>query len=295
MLFRSPNPAPADMPDANVLAVAPHYFNVLRIPLKRGRVFADSDTDSTARVAVVNEALARKEWPGQDPIGKQIKVGWKNAPWMKVIGVTANVRTEGPEADFLPEIYTVYTQHPWYLTPRDILIRTKMANSLSILPEVRHLIHKMDPDQPISDVRTLEAVVSQPEAQRNFLTYLLVGFASLALLLAAIGVYGVMSYGVTQRLREMGIRIALGASRSEALSLVLYDGLRLGMVGILVGIVASVAATRLLSTQLYGVKATDPLTFVFVVLLLAAVAALATYIPARRAAGVDPIAVLRQE
>lgn len=290
-----PNPGPADMPDANVLAVAPEYFKLLRIPLKRGRLFTEHDTDPAPRVAIVNEALAGKEWPRQDPIGKQLKVAWTDAPWMTVIGVTGNVRTEGPEADFLPEIYTAYTQHPWYLTPRNVLIRTKAVNPLSIVPEVQGAIHKIDSEQPIADVRTLDAVVSQPLAVRNFLTYLLVTFASLALLLASIGVYGVISYAVAQRLREMGIRIALGATRNDVLSLVLKDGLRLGMVGIVIGILGSVAVTRMLTSQLYGVSATDPWTFALVALLLAMVAASAAYLPARRAAAVDPIEVLREE
>lgn len=291
----NPDVASADMPDANVLAVAPQYFKVLRIPLKKGRLFSEHDTDAGLRVAIVNQALADKEWPGEDPIGKRVKVGWTNAPWMTVIGVTGNVRTEGPEENFAPEIYTVYTQHPWFLTPRDVLIRTKTANPLSIVPEVRDLIRKMDPNQPIADIRTLEAVASQPLAVRNFLTCLLVTFASLALLLAAIGVYGVMSYAVAQRLREMGIRIALGATRTEVLSLVLNDGLRVGAIGIVIGILGSIAAMRLLSSQLYGVKPTDPWTFALGAVLLAIVAVSAAYLPAHRAAAVDPIVVLREE
>jgi predicted permease len=291
----NPDVASADMPDANVLAVAPQYFDVLHIPLKKGRLFSEHDTDAGLRVAIVNQALADMAWPRENPIGKRVKVGWTNAPWMTVIGVTGNVRTEGPEAHFAPEIYTVYTQHPWFLTPRDVLIRTRTANPLSIVPEVRDLIRKMDPDQPIADIRTLEAVASQPLAVRNFLTCLLVAFASLALLLAAIGVYGVMSYAVAQRLREMGIRIALGATRTEVLSLVLNDGLRVGATGIVIGILGSIAATRLLSSQLYGVKPTDPGTFVLVAVLLAIVAVSAAYLPASRAASVDPIAVLRDE
>ena len=290
----NPHPSMSDMPDANYVTVGPQYFHVLRIPLIRGRVFTASDNASALPVAVVNEALARKEWPGQNPIGKRLKL-FGSETWLTVVGVTGNVRTEGPEADFLPEIYSVFTQHPWRMTPRNVLIRTVAANPLSILPVVRRLIHELDPDQPIAEVRTLQAVVSDPLALRNFLTCLLGGFALLALLLAAIGVYGVVAYSVAQRMREMGIRIALGANEGQVLRLVLRDGLRLGVFGILIGIIGSVGATRFLSSQLYGVTATDPLTFVLVALILATIAATATYVPARRAARVDPIAVLRDE
>jgi putative ABC transport system permease protein len=291
----NPHPAPAEIPDANYLPVGPQYFNVLRIPLLKGRVFTEHDTQNALHVAVVNEALARRQWPGQDPIGKRIRITWEQALWLTVVGVTGNVRTQGPEADFLPEVYVPYTQHPWLLTPQNLLIRTQAANPLTVLPSVRQAIRELDRDQPIADVRTLEAVASQPLALRNFLTYLLGGFAFLALLLAAIGVYGVMAYSVAQRMREIGIRIALGASQRQVLRIVLGEGARLGVWGVLIGLIGSLAATRLLSSQLYGVKPTDPSTFGAVALLLALVAILAAYVPARRAARVDPISVLRDE
>lgn len=291
---QNPHPAPADMPDANYLAIGPEYFKVLRIPVIKGRTLTEPDTQNALHVAVVNEALARKQWPGEDAVGKRIKIGWDKARWLTVVGVAGNVRTEGPEADFLPEIYVPYTQHPWLLTPQNVLIRTR-GNPLSVLPAVRRAISKLDREQPIADVRTLEAVARQPLALRNFLAYLLGGFASLALLLAAIGVYGVMAYSVAQRMRELGIRMALGASQRQVLRIVLGDGVRLGVTGVLIGLVGSLMATRLLSSQLYGVKASDPWTFGAVALLLALVAAVAAYVPARRAARIDPITVLRDE
>ena len=291
----NPHPALADMPDANVLAVGPQYFQVLRIPLLQGRVFTEHDTDHALHVAVVNQALARKAWPGQNPIGKRLKVIWNNTPWLTVVGVTGNVRTEGPEANFLPEIYTAYTQHPWVLRPRQLLLRTRTAPPLSLLPAVRQVIHELDQDQPVADVRTLEAVVSEPFAVRHFLTYLLGGFACLALLLASLGVYGVMAYSVAQRQRELGIRLALGASQQQVFRLVLQEGLRLGILGICLGLLGWMGVGRLLSSQLYGVKATDLETFASVALLLTLVAVVAAYVPARRAALVDPISVLRDE
>jgi predicted lysophospholipase L1 biosynthesis ABC-type transport system permease subunit len=242
----------------------------------------------------VNEALARKEWPGQNPTGKRIKIAWNEAQWLTIVGVTGNVRTQGPEANFLPEIYAPYTQHPWLKTPRQLLIRTNV-NPLAIIPSIRRVIGELDPDQPIADIRTLEAVILQPLALRRFLTDLLSGFAAMALFLAAVGVYGVMAYSVSQRLREMGIRIALGATQRNVLGIILADGLRCGLFGICLGVAGSFGATRLLSSQLYGVKSTDPWMFISVTLLLALVAAIAAYMPARRAARVDPIAVLRDE
>lgn len=242
----------------------------------------------------MDTTLARKEWPGQTPIGKRIKIAWNEASWLTVVGVSGNVRTQGPEANFLPEIYAPYTQHPWLKTPRQLLIRTSV-DPLAIVPSIRRVIGELDPDQPVADVRTLEAVTLQPLALRRFLTDLLGGFAAMAMLLAAIGVYGVMAYSVTQRLREMGIRIALGATQHDVLGIILADGLRCGLFGICFGLAGSFAATRLLSSQLYGVKPTDPWMFASVALLLALVAALAAYVPARRAARVDPIAVLRHE
>jgi putative ABC transport system permease protein len=290
----NPNPAPADIPDANYLTIAPHYFEVLRIPLIKGRVFTDSDTQTALHVAIVNEALAHKEWPGQNPIGKRIKIAWNEASWLTVLGVSGNVRTQGPEANFLPEIYAPYTQHPWLKTPRQLLVRTNV-NPLSVVRSIRQVIGELDPDQPVADVRTLETVILQPLALRRFLTDLLSGFAAMALLLAAIGVYGMMAYSVTQRLREMGIRIALGATQGNVLRIILADGLRCGLFGICFGVAGSYGATRLLSSQLYGVKPTDPWMFISVTLLLALVATMAAYVPARRAALVDPIAVLRDE
>lgn len=289
-----PHPAPADIPDANYLTIAPHYFDVLRIPLIKGRAFTDGDSRNAMHAAIVNEALARKEWPGQNPLGKRIKIAWNEASWLTVVGVSGNVRTQGPEAEFLPEIYAPYTQHPWLKAPRQLLIRTNV-NPLAVVPSIRRLIGELDPDQPIADIRTLEAVTLQPFALRSFLTDLLSGFAAMALLLATVGVYGVMAYSVTQRLREMGIRIALGATQRNVLRIILAEGLRCALFGICFGVVGSFSATRLLSSQLYGVKSTDPWMFVSVTLLLTLVATMAAYAPARRAARVDPIAVLRDE
>ncbi|MBV8552350.1 MAG: ABC transporter permease [Acidobacteriaceae bacterium] len=290
----NPHLATAEMPDANYVVVGPQYFSALQIPLMKGRVFTDRDTDDALPAAIVNQELARREWPGQDPIGKRIRVSWSKGPWLTVVGVTGNVRTAGPEAPFLPEIYVPYTQHPWLLTPRYLLIRAD-ADPLSIIPSVRQVIRTLDKDQPIAEVRPLDDIALQPLALRHFLTYLLGGFAVLALLLGAIGVYGVMAYSVAQRIREIGIRMALGATRRDVLRTVLQEGMRLGLSGLAVGFVCAIGATRLLSNQLYRVPAADPWTVGDVALLLAGVTLLAAYIPARRAARVDPISVLRAD
>jgi putative ABC transport system permease protein len=288
------HPSPADMPDANYLAIGPRYFDVLRIPLIKGRVFTEHDNGSSLRVAIVNEALARSQWPGQNAIGKRLKIAWDTASWRTVVGVTGNVRTRGPEAGFSPEIYVPYTQHPCLITPRHLLIRT-VGNPLSVVPLVRQAIRDLDSAQPIADVQMLDAIATRPLALRHFLAFLLGSFAVVALLLASIGVYGVMAYSVSQRMGEIGIRIALGASQQQVLRIVLRDGVQLGLLGIGVGLIASLGATRFLSSQLYGVRATDLATFVGVSLLLALVAAMAAYVPARRAAQIDPIQVLRHE
>jgi putative ABC transport system permease protein len=294
-ISENPNPAPNDRPDANYLTVAPQYFDVLRIPLADGRAFAERDSDASLPVAIVNQALAQELWPGQNALGKKLRILWNDQPWLTVVGIAGNVRTQGVDRGFAPEIYTSYLQHPWFLTPRHLIIRTAAANALSILPTVRTIVRELDPDQPVADVRTLEAAVSEPLTLRNLLTYLLGGFALLALLLAAVGVYGVIAYSVALRLPEMGIRVALGANKGQVLHLVLNDALRLGAMGIALGLAGSLVAAHFLSSQLFEVTASDPSILLVTSVVLGAVTALAGYLPARRAADVDPLAVLRHD
>jgi putative ABC transport system permease protein len=284
-----------EMPDANAIMVGPQYFRAMGIPLLTGRSFTDADKEGTLPVAIVNKELVRENWPAQNPIGKRLKMHGDKFPWLTVIGVAGNVRTQGLDIGFFPEIYMPYTQYSsWQERPFDLVIRT-FGQPLSIVSGVRSTVAELDKNLPISDIRTLDQVTSETLSLKNFLTVLLTSFAGLALLLAAVGIYGVMAYSVAQRIREVGIRMALGAERSDILRGVIRQGLALAFVGIAVGLVGAFGLTRFLSTQLYGVKATDPLTFTVVPFVLVTVAFFAAYIPARRASRVDPMIALRYE
>jgi predicted permease len=301
-----PNPPAGEVPDANYVVVAPDYFRTMQIPLRDGRAFTDADSPSTEQVVIVSESLARKYWPGQDPMGKRLKVSSdvndKNLPWLSVIGVAGNVRSEGQYAPFIPEIYVPYTQYPWVLSPRHILVRTT-ADPRAIVPAIRREVTALDKDLPVSDISTMKEIVAGPTQQGQTLMWVLGGFAALALLLAAVGIYSVISYAVTQRTHEIGIRMALGASHREVASLVVRQGIILILVGVASGLLVALALTRLLSglpfqvrwLLLFDVRPTDPLIFAVVSAILVVVALLASFLPARRAAKVDPMVALHCE
>jgi len=291
----NPNPPMADMPDGNPIMVGPQYFRVMGIPVLQGRGFTDSDTEGGLPVAIVNEELVRETWAGQNPIGKRLKMYGDEHPWLTVIGVAGNVRTQGLDIGFYPEIYIPYMQYSsWDQRPFDLVIRT-VRKPLSIVPAVRLAVAELDRNLPISDIRTMDQVANETLSLKNFLTVLLASFGGLALLLAAVGIYGVMAYSVAQRTQEIGIRMALGAKQSYIIGSVIRQGLGLALAGGLVGLVTALGLTRFLSTQLYGVKANDGFTFAIAPLILIVVAFFATYIPARRAAQVDPMIALRYE
>ena len=289
-----PTPAPGRVPDANYLVVAPRYFQVMGIRLRAGRAFSETDTAAAPRVAIVNEELARRNWPGQDPIGKRLRSEGDSSPWLTVVGVAANVRTRGPDVPYQPELYIPYTQPPWLLSPRYVVVRTT-AEPLAMAPVVRRELLGLDETLPVSDVRPLELVAGEPAAQRRFLVVLLGGFAAMALVLAGVGIYGVLAYSVSRRSHEIGIRVALGAARGDVVRLVLAQGSRIALVGLLGGVAGALVLTRALATVLFEVSPTDPGTFLVVAALLAGVVVLACYIPARRAARVDPVVALRYE
>ena len=291
----NPHPPLSELPDANAIMVGPQYFRAMGIPLLEGRAFADSDTQGALPVAIVNEELARESWPHQNPIGKRLKMYGDEYPWLTIVGVAGNVRTQGLNLPFFPEIYMPYTQYSsWYERPFNLVIRT-FGQPLSIVPVVRGTVAELDKGLPISDVRTMDKVTDETLSLKSFVTMLLASFGGLALSLAAVGIYGVMAYSVAQRTQEIGIRMALGAEQNAILSNVIRQGLALGFAGSVTGLAAAFGLTRFLSTQLYGVKATDPVTFTLMPLVLLAVAFFATYIPARRAAQVDPMIALRYE
>jgi putative ABC transport system permease protein len=302
----NPKPPAGEVPDANYVVIAPHYFRVMQIPLREGRVFSDADTPSSQPVAIVSESLARKHWPGQDAIGKRLKLSSDanddSQPWRYVVGVAGNVRTQGQYAPFIPEIYVPYQQYPWILWPRHVLVRT-ITDPVAIIPAIRREIATLDKDVPVSEITTMKEVAAGPVQQGRTVMWLLGGFAGLALLLAAIGIYSVISYAVTHRRQEIGIRMALGATRRNVAGLVVRQGLVLTVLGVAAGLVGAFAITRVLSSLpfqmrwllLFDVDPRDPLIFAVVSVILAAVALWASYVPARRAAKVDPMLSLRYE
>lgn len=300
----NPHPAAGEVPDANYVCVGPHYFKTMQIPMVRGRVFSDFDTQSSEPAAIVSESLATKYWPGQDPIGKRLKVGANDnsQPWRTVVGVAGNVRSDGQYWPFRPEIYVPYTQFPWVIYPRNIVVRTTVE-PLSIVPEIRREVATLDKDVPVSDIDTMEEITAGPVQQGKAVMWLLGSLATLALVLSAVGVYSVISYSVSQRTREIGIRMALGASDGSVASMVVRQGLLLALIGLGAGLLGASAMGRIFSglpfkvrlLLLFDVRPTDPLILGTVSVVLTIVALLACLLPARRAAKVDPMVALRYE
>jgi predicted permease len=272
------------------------YLQTIGIALRQGRYFEESDDQRSIPVAIVNETLARQYWQDGEALGKRFKLGTPNAPWVTIVGVVADVRQMGMDIPVKAEMYFPYrqiTSHAWY-APRDLVIRTT-GDPMTLVAGVRQEIQAIDANQPISNVATMERLLSEEAAPRHLGMMLMAGFAGLALLLAMLGIYGVLSYFVAQQSCEIGIRIALGAEASDILKLVMKKGMGWVLLGVALGSIVTFVLTRLLVSLLFEVSATDPLTFVFVALLLIVVALLACLIPARRAARVDPMIALRYE
>ena len=283
-------------PIADYRAITVGYFRAIGIRLLKGRDFTERDNADAPDAVIVNEELARRSWPGEDPIGKRLQVGTELTRWRQVVGVVGNARLSGLEAKVDPAIYVPFPQNSWPNALRNsfIVLRTT-TDPESLVPAIRRELRSVDPTFPITQMRTMDQIVGDSLSQRRFNTTLLALFAFVAVALAAVGIYGVMSYAVSQRTREMGIRMALGAEQSDITKLVTSNGARLAALGITIGVVAAAISSRLISSLLFGVTATDPMTFVFTALLLGAVTLLASYIPSRRAAGTDPIAALRYD
>jgi len=276
----------------SVASISPDYFRTMGIPLLKGRVFDDHDANSAPKVVIVDETLAREVFKGRDPVGRRISSGEPNGSWRTVVGVVADTRNYTLEEQPWPEIFTPYRQEPRYFMT--FVIRTS-GDPLALAGAVRKAVQSLDKDQPVSSVQSMTEMIASSTAPQWLRMMLLGLFALLALTLAAIGIFGVMAYSVNQRTHEIGIRMALGAERRDVLKMVVGQGLKLALIGVVIGIVGALVLTRFLSSLLYGVKPTDPLTFVAVSLLLIAVALVACYIPARRAAKVDPMVALRYE
>ena len=283
-------------------AVTPEYFRVMGIPVLEGRAIGESDGENTELVAMVSAATAKRFWPGENPIGKHLRPVWGQQPWRTVVGVVGDVRQYHMDTS-LPDWIggVVYMPYPQALgndrqlpSSMTLLVRTAV-DPKRVANEIRDLVAQLNPNVPVSNVQSMEAVVSSSSSQTRSLMWIFVCFAGAAVLLAAIGTYGVISFSTSQRLYEMGVRIALGATRGNLFGLVIKLSLRLVLTGLGVGIILAFVLTRMLASFLYGVSTTDPLTFLAVAVLLVGVAIVAGLVPARKAAHVDPVTALRAE
>jgi predicted permease len=279
---------------ADYREITPEYFRTLGVPLRRGRFFTTADSADAQKVIIINAAFARVHLQGHQPIGEHLRSG------EEIVGVVGNVKSHlnqpAPPTFFVPMAQASYRTDQlfqgWF--PTSVLVRTA-RNPLTLSWQMEAALRQADPNLPIGQVRTMEEMLSQSIAFQRFLMTLMTAFAGFALLLAAIGLYGALSYSMSRRTHEIGVRMALGAERRDVLKMVVGQGLKLALIGVAVGIAVALALTRFLASLLYGVKPTDPLTFISVSLILIAVALMACYIPARRAAKVDPIVALRYE
>jgi putative ABC transport system permease protein len=277
--------------------VSSGYFRAMGITVRRGRVFNDSDTAEAPGVAVINETLARRYFPNADPIGRRVAMpgGGKNPKWVPIVGVVNDVKGISMRDESDPEIYWDFRQYLFAPFATTLTLRTLGDDPMRLAAAVQKEVRSVNPDQPINDVKTMRQVVSDNVGQPRFYTLLLGAFAAIALILAVAGLYGVLSYAVSQRAHEIGIRMALGARPQDVLKMVVGQGLLLITLGVALGIAGAFALTHYLSSVLYEIRPTDPATFVTVSLVLMAVALLACYIPARRATKVDPMVALRYE
>jgi putative ABC transport system permease protein len=288
-----PEPAPGDKPVTGVRLITPGYPRAMGIPLIRGRTFTEHDNDKAPKVILINETLAQKHFAGVDPVGKRLNLD-VNGINGEIVGVVGDVRSANLSKEAGPEVYVPYAQVP--IGDVSLVVRSSSAADPTLLtPALRSAVQEIDRDQPLYEVHTMNALVAESVSRQRFGMTLLALFAGLALALASVGIFGVMSFLVTQRTHEIGIRMALGAQRRDVLKMIVGQGMKLTLVGVALGLAAAFALTRLMASLLYGVSATDPATFVGVALLLTAVALLACYVPARRAMRVDPMVALRYE
>jgi len=287
---------PGEQPSPERYIVTQDYFRTMQVRLVRGRVFSDADNETSPLVVLISETAAQRWWPNQDPIGKRMRIAGTSMEqsllWRTVVGEVDDVKQAGLDA---PHTMQVYIPHGQYGNDSMVLVVRTASDPLNYASSVRQQISGIDGDLAVSDIASLEQVLSVSVGERRFSTLLLGVFAGLGLLLASVGVYGILSYSVAQRMPEFGIRVALGATRRDVLALVLRQGSRLALLGVAVGGIAALMLTRLMSSLLFEVSPSDPATFVGVALVLGAVAFVATYVPARRATKVDPMVALRYE
>jgi predicted permease len=270
----------------------PDYFKTLSIPLIEGRFFEESDAADRPRVSIIDDRVARLVWPNQSAIGKRLRIGGPQAPWFEIVGVVGHVRHDGLARDLRPQVYWNYHQR---LQPRMALAVRTQGDPALLTRSVIAAIHDVDSEQPVYDVGTMDEVVERSLSQEWLMTSLLSLFASIALVLASIGIYGVVSYSVELRTREIGVRMALGSERRKVVGLIVRHGAMLAAVGVAVGIAGSLLLGRVLRGLLYGITPTDSLSFMSAAVVIFVVALLASFIPARRASKLDPMIALRHE
>ena len=285
------------MPTASMRIVSPEYFKMMKIPIRDGRPFDRRDTATSPEVVLINERTAQRFFPGQNPVGQQIRVSAelareaRNGP-KTIVGVVGDIKYGGLDEDTPAEIYLPYEQHP--VDAFTVAVRTS-ADRIASIPTLRHDVAGLDPLLPLANIKRLAALVDASLAERRFTMLVLLTFAAIAVALSVIGVYGVLAYLVAQRRREIGLRLAIGASPADVVWLFVREGAALTLVGLGAGLAGALAAGRWISALLFGVTPADPVTLAIVVCALAGAAACATYVPARRAAGVDPSEALRAE
>ncbi|HMV86470.1 MAG TPA: ABC transporter permease [Blastocatellia bacterium] len=287
-------PQNQSLPHGARWAATPEYFKTMGIPIIRGRYFEERDTADSAPVAIIDESLAKKYWPNEDPVGKRISFegGANNRIWREIVGLVGHVKHTDLEGESRAQYYMPHSQRA---QPRMALVIRTASDPNSLAGSVRGVIKAMDSDLPVFRVRTMDQFVADSMTQRRFALLLIGVFAGLAMLLAAIGLYGVMAYSVTQRTHELGLRMALGAQRSDVMKLVVRQGMLLAAIGLGLGVALALLLSRAMKTLLFNVSATDPLIYLLIAITLAAVALLACFIPARRATKVDPMVALRYE
>jgi putative ABC transport system permease protein len=287
-----PTPPPEQQVEYPYEFVSPGFFETLGARMAQGRAFADHDTDGSMPVAVVNETLARMTWPGEDPLGRRLR-GGDGAPWVTVVGVVADMRRSmDVKRPVRPEFYFSTLQNA--RRTQTLIVRTA-GDPAAIMPSIRRELQSIDPQLPLFRVTTLNAQLSDTLSQPRFQATLLAGFAAMALILAAIGIYGVTSHAVSQRTQEVGIRMAMGAARRDVRLLILRQHITPALIGITIGLAGAIALSRFLNSLLYGVRAIDPMTYALVSVALITVAVAACWVPASRAMKVDPLVALRAD
>jgi predicted permease len=291
----------ADQPEVDVRLISPGYLSAMHIPVIRGRDLADVDAAGRPGVALISESLARRFWPNEDPIGKHLTLTFSADVTREVVGVIGNVKLDS--LDETRPVDAIYTAIAQMTAPKGSTWRsfglTLVARATSephrVISAVTDAVHQVGPDVPVLEVLSMDEVIAKSVSPQRFNVWLLSSFAGLALLLAAVGIYGVLSYTVRRRVREIGIRMALGATGSDVLKLVVSDGMKPILVGVAIGLAAALALSRLISSLIFGVRPTDPLTFSAVAVLLVAVGIVANIVPAYRATRIEPVRTLRDE